>query len=108
MRFRLDRLGQPRVDLGRAQVGDDVALAIRALAGLLADHHLAVAGQPAEGGVDLAERQRLVAAEELVVVALELVTVAGLALEQAEQRQRNTHANRYTLSVYVEQIADVD
>ena len=66
MRLRLDRLGQPRLELGRAALGDHVALAVRALARAdLAHHHLAVAGQPRQRRVDLAERQRLVAAEEV-------------------------------------------
>ena len=92
MRLGLDRLGQPRLDLGGAPLGDDVALAVRPLARLdVADHHLAVAGQPAEGRVDLAERQRLAAAEERVVVALEVVAVARLPFEQAEQGEGNAH-----------------
>src|SRR6185437_5779581 len=97
----LDRLGEPLLQFGDALVGDDVALAIGAGARLgLGGDHLAVAGQPGERRVDLSEREWLAAAEERVVVALEVVAVARLALEQAQQGQGNRHALDNTLSVY--------
>jgi hypothetical protein len=52
---------------------------------------LAIAGKPAEGRVYLAERERLAPAEVRVVVALEVVTVARLPLEQAQESERNGH-----------------
>ncbi len=51
-----DWLVQPRLDVVFADVRDDVTLAIGSLARLEhARHHLAVAGQAGEGGVDLTE-----------------------------------------------------
>src|SRR3954451_9526009 len=101
VRLWFDRLAQPGLDLGRALLGDDVALAVRSGTRLaLAHHHLPVAGQPRQRGIHLPERQRLAPPEEDVVVALEVIAVAGLAFEQAEQRQRNTHNRVCTLSVY--------
>jgi hypothetical protein len=104
VRLGRDRLGQPGVDVGRAGLGDDVALAVGSVARLDADDHLAVAGQPGQGRVDLAERQRPTPPEERVVVALQVVAVAGLALEQTEQSQGNAHDSTiryaYTLRVY--------
>ena len=91
--LRRDRLPQPRLELGRALLGDHVALAVGPGAGLrFAHHHLAVAGQPAQRGVELPERQRPAAAEERVVVALEVVAVARLAFEEPEQGEGNAHA----------------
>jgi hypothetical protein len=93
VRLRLHRLGQPLLDVRRALIGDDVALPVRPGAGAdVADHHLAVPGQPAERRVDLAERERLATAEVGVVVAFEVVPVAGLPFEQAEKGERNAHA----------------
>src|SRR5712692_6112949 len=93
MRLRLDRLAEPGVELTRADLGDGVALAVRPRSGLrIAAVDLAIAGQPAERRVHLAERQRLAAAEVGVVVALELITMARLAFQQAEKCQWNSHA----------------
>jgi len=97
-----DGLGQPGLEVGRALLGDHVPLAVGSGAGLrVADHDLAVARQPAQRGVELPERERLAPAEQRVVVALEVVAVAGLALEEAEQGQRDAHAGIYTLGVYL-------
>src|SRR5262249_18513925 len=103
--FGLDRFGEPGLHLGRAQRRDDVPLAVRPLTGPdVADDHLAVPGQPAEGRVDLTEGQRSAPAEEGVVVALQVVAVARFAFEQAEQGQRDAHADTihrgYTSRIY--------
>src|SRR3984893_11671145 len=105
VRLGLDRLGQPLVDLVTARVGDGVALAVRAVARLgIAGDHLAVACQPSERGVHLTERQMLPAAEEIVVVALEVIAVARLPFKQAEQGAWDAHAGQYILSGYLKQI----
>src|SRR4029077_3237650 len=101
------RVGQPCLELGRARLGDDVALAIGARARLgLPGHHLAVPRQPTEGGVHLPERQRFVPAEVGVVITFQVVTVARLAFEQAQQGQWYAHAatinSEYTLSQYIQ------
>jgi len=76
--------------------------ALGALArGDLVHHHLAVAGQPGERRVDLAERQGAAVAEPEVVVALEVVAVAGFTFEKPEKGQRHRHAGDYTPRVYV-------
>src|SRR5262249_4201691 len=66
----------------------------------VADHHLAVPGQPAEGRVHLAERQRPATADVEVVVALEVVAVARFAFEEAEEGQGDAHADDHTPGVY--------
>ena len=105
VRFGLDRIGQPRVDLRPAGVGDRVALAVRSFARFgLAAGDLAVAGQPAERGVNLPEGQLLASPEVRVIVALQVVAVTGLAFEQAEKGQRDAHPREYTLGVYAAQI----
>src|SRR5215813_4352854 len=92
MRLRLDRRGQPAGELDTAQRGDGVSLAIRASARFhIPAGYLAVPGQPPERGVHLAEWQRFAAAEVRVVVALEVIPVARLTLEQTEKGQRNCH-----------------
>src|SRR5215472_8032505 len=106
VRLGLDRIGQPCVDLRPAGVGDPVGLAIRSFArfGLAADH-LAVAGQPAERGVNLPEGQLLASPEVGVIVTLQVVAVAWLSFEQAKQGQGDAHPREYTLDVYARQIA---
>ena len=101
-----DRLVQPRLDLPFADIGDGVALAVGTLAcfGRTLDH-LAVAGKAGEGGIDLTEGKGSFPAEVGVVVALEVVAVARLPVEQAEQGQRHVaHRRRlrlaHTLSQY--------
>ena len=103
MRLGRLRLGQPPLEVGDALLGDGVALALGALARLGADDDgPAVALEPAERGVHLAERQRLVVAEALVEGPLELVTVRRRRLEQAEEGEGGAHADtihsRHTLS----------
>ena len=98
----LDRLGEPRLQLTGTVVGDHVPLAVRTPARLgFADDHLAVARQPAQGRVHLPVRQRLAASEVLVVIALEVITVARLTVQQAEKGERDCHAAHYTSRVYV-------
>src|ERR1700760_654254 len=101
MWFGRNGLGKPGLEIGYAAIGDHVTLALRPRARLrLGGDDLPVTGQPGERRGDLAERQGLVAAEVRVVFALEVVTVAGLALEEAERRNRNRHVGtihrRYT------------
>src|SRR5262249_16229301 len=55
--------------------------------------------------VDLPERQRLTPAEVGVVVTFEVISMARLSLEQAQQRHRYGHTAMYTLDVYIEAIA---
>lgn len=83
VRLGLDRIGQPRVDLAAARFGDDVAPAVRAVAGLgRAGDDLPVSRQPAKRRVHLAERQLFPAPEKRIVVALEVITVARCPFEQ--------------------------
>jgi hypothetical protein len=101
VRLGLHRLGEPGVNLGRSQLGDDVALAIGAGARLgFAGDRLAIPGQPAQRRVDLPKGQRLAAAEVGVVLVLEVLAVARLTLEQAKEGKRNAHEGDSTLSVY--------
>jgi hypothetical protein len=70
------RLGQPPLEIGDALVGDGIALALGPLASLGADHNRpAIPLQPAQGGVHVPERHRLVSAETLVEGPLELIAV---------------------------------
>ena len=95
MRFRFYRCGQPCLYLALADWGDGVALAVRAGAGFdLTRQDLAVAGQPAQRGVHLPERESLATAEVGVVVTLQLVTVARLPLQQTQKGNRHTHTLR--------------
>src|SRR6266545_3589620 len=101
VRFGIDRLVEPFLDLAPPDFGDGVALAFRSGAGLhLAGRHLAVSGQSGQRGVHLPERERLAATEVGVVVALQVVAVARLSLEQPKQGQWNTHTREHTRSVY--------
>jgi hypothetical protein len=105
IRLRGDRLGQPSTHFGGALLGDDVALAVGAVARLSLVHDdLAVAGEAAQRRIHLPERQRLPPAEEHVVVALEVIAMARLTLKQAQQCQRNAHGptihGGYTSRIY--------
>ena len=78
---------------GAAAVGDRVALAIGPLGALDAiDDHTAIALEPGERRVHLAEGQRAVRREDTVELLLELVPVARLMVEEAEQRVLDAHA----------------
>src|SRR6266702_2622736 len=84
VRLRLNRLPEPR--LVDAEVGDRIPLAVRPGARLgIPGYNLAIAREAAERGVDLAERQRPAPAEVGVIVALEVISVARLSLEQAKE-----------------------
>ena len=86
VRLRLNRLPEPRLDLVDAEVGDRIPLAVRPGARLgIPGYNLAIAREAAERGVDLAERQRPAPAEVGVIVALEVISVARLSLEQAKE-----------------------
>src|SRR6266498_1787706 len=107
MGLGLDGRPQPLLHLPGPQLGDRVALAVRSRPRLdLTRADLAVAGEPGEGGVDLTEREGPAPAEVGVVVALEVVAVAGLPLQQAEEGQGNVHGPKTTLKVYSQSIAD--
>jgi hypothetical protein len=107
VRLRLDRVAQPGINLGPAGLGNRVPLAIGPVTRLgVADEDLAVPGQPPEGRVNLPERRLLATPEILVVIALEVISMAWLALKQPEQRQRHAHASDYSSSVYIEQVWD--
>lgn len=92
---------EPSGELLLALLGDDVEPAPRTFsrgAALLKD--TAVTGKAGQRGVDLTIRQRLLAAEGLVVFPFELVDVAALAralLQQSEKCIGNTHKGPYTL-----------
>jgi hypothetical protein len=108
VRFRLCWLGQPFLDIGDARAGDDVAPAFRA--GSLLDrpgYRLAVPCQPAQGRVHLAVPERLAPAEVCVVIPLEVVAVARLPLQQAQQGQRNIHNRENTPRVFSQKVAAV-
>src|SRR5262249_7821308 len=96
-----------RLDLVLAALGDGVALAVRPGAGLGLPDRLAVPREAAKGCVHLAKGQLAPAAEVGVVVALQLVAVARLAFEEAEEGHGNTHTCEHTLSVYVQSIASL-
>src|SRR6266536_1883457 len=106
MGLGLDGRPQPLLHLAGPQLGDRVALAVRSRPRRdLTRADLAVAGEPGEGGVDLTEREGPAPAEVGVVVALEVVAVAGLPLQQAEEGQGNVHGPKTTLKVYSQSIA---
>jgi len=48
-------------------------------------------GQPAQRGVHLAEGQRLAPTEIRVIIAFKVISMAGLAFEQAKQCQGYAH-----------------
>ena len=92
MGLGLDRLAQPRLDLVSADLGNRVALAFGPGPGLhLTGEDLSVARQATEGGVHLAERERFASSEVAVVIALEVVAVAGFSIKQTEQSERDAH-----------------
>jgi len=92
VRFGCHGLGEPGLELFFPLRRDGVTLAIRPVAGLrFPGHHLPVTRESRERGVDLAESQRFVAPEIGVVVALQVVAVAGFSFEETEQCQGNTH-----------------
>src|SRR5512133_3472930 len=106
MGLGLDGRPQPFLHLAGPQFGDRVALAVRTRPRLdLTRADLAVAGEPGEGGVDLTEGEGPTPAEVGVVVALEVVAVAGLPLQQAEEGKGNAHERKTTLRVYFQSIA---
>jgi hypothetical protein len=92
VRLRRRGLGEPLLHVGDALVGDDVPAPFRP--GPLLDgpgHGLPVPGQPRQRGIHLAVAQRPPLPEVGVVVALQVIPMAGPALKQPQQRQRNTH-----------------
>src|SRR4051794_36810915 len=104
MRLGSHRLGEPGLHLARTPFGDHVPLSVWGAPGLrVTDQDLAVARQSSESRIHLTEGQRLSAAEVGVVVALEVIAVAGFSFQQAEQgngdgHQRTVH-HGYTSSV---------
>src|SRR6266487_5884850 len=105
MGLGLDGRPQPLLHLPGPQLGDGVARAVRTRPRLdLACADLAVAGEPGERGVDLAEGEGPAPAEVGVVVALEVVAVAGLPLQQAQESQGHAHEGENTLRVYSQSI----
>src|SRR4051794_37450590 len=102
MRLRRLGLAQPLLEHSHSRGRDRVTLTLRSSTGLgTFGEHVPVALQPAQGAVDLPERQRLVVAEQDVVLPFQLVPMAWLRLEQAEQCRRDGHEPNNTLSVYV-------
>src|SRR6478752_1371981 len=92
IRLRCLGLAEPALELGRAVLGDHVALAVGALARLLGvEDHEAVALPAREGRVDLAVSQRPGVGEPGVVGALQVVAMARARSEQAEHRVRAAH-----------------
>src|SRR5664280_1485439 len=105
MRLGRDGLREPDLDLVLAAFGDAVALAVRARPGLsLPSDGLPVPRQAGEGGVHLTVGKRPTAAEEGVVVALQVVAVARFAIEEPEEGHGDAHTCEHTLGVYTEQL----
>jgi hypothetical protein len=97
------RLGKPALEVGDALLGDGVQLALGTLAGFGADDDRpAVAFEPAQRGVHLPERKRLVVAKALVEGPLELVTMRRRRLKEPQKGERCTHRatihSKHTLS----------
>jgi hypothetical protein len=63
-----------------------------------------IALEPAEGRVDLTELDRPTRGEQRVVGLLEVVTVSGLILEEAQHRMGDAHGRSYTTGVYTQSI----
>ncbi len=91
----VDRLVEPRFYLGLAGLGDGVALAVGAFSGLdLAGLDLVVPHEARQCGVDLAEGEGLAPAEVGVVLTLQLIAVARLTIEEAQEGDGNAHTER--------------
>jgi len=87
VRLRLLRPAEPLLHIGDPRGGDRVPLALRPLPRLDRVHlDQAVPQQSGQGGVHLSVGQRAILAEPFVIGPFEVVPVAGLALQQGEQR----------------------
>jgi hypothetical protein len=98
--------GEPFLDLILTGFGDAVALAVGTGARLnLACGCLPISRESGEGRVDLPKRQGLAAPEVSVVVALQVVAVAGFSIDQPEEAHGNAHKGDNTMSVYSQSVA---
>ena len=96
--------GEPAFEVTDPFGGDDVKLPLRTLAGLDGGYvDPTIAEEPPEGGIDLAELQRLRSAEAFVVEMLQVVTVARMVLQETKQCVGQGHASDYTPRVYTRQ-----
>src|SRR6185312_8594806 len=94
--------------VGDTLVGDDVPAPFRP--GPLLDgpgQGFPVPGQPRQRGIHLAVAQRPPLPEVSVVVALQVIPMAGPALKQPQQRQRNTHIRETTSRVVSRIVVDL-
>ncbi len=92
VRLGVERLVEPALELARALVGDRVAAAFRALGLLdLVDADTTALLEATERRVDLREGDGMVRREVAVDQALQVVAVARLLLEEAQEGVRNAH-----------------
>ena len=101
VRLRLLRLREPPLDVGDAGVGDRVALAVRARRPARRRRPRPGRSSAAGTGSSRPGRRRAGGrAEPLVVGPLQVVAVAGLGLQQPQQRVTDGHARRlYTMCI---------
>jgi hypothetical protein len=95
MRFGGNGLREPCLNLVLPALGDGVALAFRTGPRLgLSGGGFAVTRQASERGIDLSIREGPPAAEVVVVVAFQVIPVAGFTIEEPEEGHRNAHIYR--------------
>src|SRR5665213_2978363 len=88
----LDRLAQPCLELVLPALGNGIELSIGSPSLLnLTRRDLPVTAQSGQGGIDLAELERLASAEVGVVVAFEGVAITRFTLEEAKEGKGNAH-----------------
>ena len=101
MWFGFDRLAEPRLDLALSYLGDRITLALGSATRFgISGEHLPIPCQSAEGRIHLSEGQWFASTEEAVVLALQVVAVTGLSVEQTEEGKGDAHTCESTLSVY--------
>ena len=95
MRFGIERLIQPALELTRALVGDGVAPTLRSFGLLdLVDPDTTALFEPTKGRIDLREGDRVVRREVPIDEALEVVSVSRLLFEEAEKGVGDAHAGQ--------------
>lgn len=98
MWLRVERILEPALELSDALVGDRVPATVGALGPLdRRDSDPAALLEPAKCRVDLGEGDRPVRGEVPVEQPLQVVAVARLLLEQAEECMGDAHGRNYKL-----------
>src|SRR5262249_16494556 len=101
VRRRRGGLGRPPLPVRNPRLGDQVPAPLWPSPLLhRAGDRLPVPGQPGQGRVHLAVPQRPAPPEVRVIVPFQVIPVAWPPLEQAKQRQRNTHSWENTPRVF--------